>query len=76
MRRLFPVFKNLPEKAITMVPDDKSRMYSGSFRKAEWYTGDWLRVRKIRENWSMPWRESKQTAAQYGLETITHRPPE
>ena len=60
-----------PEKAITMVPDDKSRMYSGSFRKGRMVYGrlapgeenSGKLVNAVRE-------KAKQTAAQYGLDTI------
>ncbi|MGI6321722.1 MAG: P-loop NTPase [Bacteroidales bacterium] len=60
-----------PEKAITMVPDDKSMMYSGSFRNGRMVYGrlapgeenSGKLVNAVRE-------KAKQTAAQYGLDTI------
>ncbi len=60
-----------PEKAITMVPSDKSMMYSGSFRNGRMVYG---RLAPGEENSgklvNVVREKAKQTAVKYGLDTI------
>jgi len=60
-----------PEKAITMVPSDKSMMYAGSFRNGRMVYG---RLAPGEENSgklvNVVREKAKQTAVKYGLDTI------
>jgi len=60
-----------PEKAISMMPNDKSRLYSGSFRKGRMVYG---RLAPGEENSgklvSLVREKARQTAKENGLETI------